>query len=60
MVVGVAFTVDHALDCRNVVEDLAFLVWNSVVRRKPIVKEASDDEQGALVTDLAIRGVWQP
>ena len=55
MVVGAAFTVDHALDCRSVVEDLAFLVWNS----EPIVKEAGDDEQGALVADLAIRGVWQ-
>ena len=30
------------------------------VRREPIVKEAGDDEQGALVADLAIHRVWQP
>ena len=69
---GATFTVDHALDCRfgglvtrrrsevrDAVGDLASLVWNPV-RREPVVKEAGDDEQGALVANLAICGVWQP
>ena len=69
---GAAFTLDHALDCRfgglvthrhnevrDAVGDLASLVWNPV-RHEPIVKEAGDDEQGALAADLAIRGVWEP
>ena len=69
---GAAFTVDHALDCcfgglvtsrhnevRETVGDLASLVWN-LVRHEPIVKEAGNDEQGALVADLAIHGSWQP
>ena len=34
-------------------------MWNPV-RREPVVREAGHDEQGALVADLAIRGVWQP
>ena len=66
---GATFTVDHALDCqfgalvtrrhnkvRDAVGDLASLVW-SPVRREPVVKEVGDDEQGALVADLAICGV---
>ena len=69
---GATFTVDHALDCRfgglvtrrhNEVRDavgyLASLVWNPV-RHEPIVKEAGDDDRGALIADLAILGVWQP
>ena len=66
-------TVDRALDCRfgslvtsrhsevrEAVGNLASLVWNPV-RCEPIVNDAGrDDEQGALVADLAIRGVWQP
>ena len=69
---GATFTVDHALDCGfgglvinrhnevwGAVGDLASLLWNPV-RHEPIVKEAGDDEQGSLVADLAICGVWQP
>ena len=68
---GASFTVDRALGCclgglvilrhneeRDAVGDLVSLVWNPV-RREPIVKEAGDDEQVALVADLAIHGVWQ-
>ena len=69
---GATFTVDHALDChfgglvtrrhnevRDAFGDLASLVW-SLVRREPVVREASDDGHGALIADLAVRGVWQP
>ena len=69
---GASFTVDHALGCCfgglvilrhneewDTVGDLVSLVWNPV-RHEPIVKEAGDDEQFALVADLAIHGVWQP
>ena len=69
---GATFTVDHALDCGfgglvtnrhndvwGAVGDLASLLWNPV-RHEPIVKEGGDDEQGALVADLVICGVWQP
>ena len=66
---GATFTVDHALDycfgglvtrrhneVHDAVGDLASLVWNPV-RREPIVKEAGSDDCGALIADLAIRGV---
>ena len=42
----------------DAVGDLDSLMWNPV-RCEPIVKEAGDDEQGTLIADLAIRGVWQ-
>ena len=43
-------------DVQDAVDDSASWVWNPV-RCEYIVKEASDDEQGALVADLAICGV---
>ena len=69
---GASFTVTHALDCRvgglvgrrhnevrDAFGDLASLVW-SQVRREPIVKESSGVDEGTLVADLCVRGVWQP
>ena len=69
---GATFTVDHGLDChfgglvtrrhnevRDAFGDLASLVWSSV-HREPVVWEVSDDGHGALIADLAVRGVWQP
>ena len=67
---GATFTTDHALDCRfgglvtrrhnevhDAFGDLSSLVWGSV-HREPVVQEACDG-RGALIADLAIRGVWQ-
>ena len=65
---GATFTTDHALDCRfgglvtrrhnevrDAFGDLSSLVWDSV-HREPVVQEACDG-RGALIADLAVRGV---
>ena len=44
---------------RDAFGDLASMVW-SQVRREPIVKESSGIDEGTLVADLCVRGVWQP
>ena len=67
---GATFTTDHALDCRfgglvtrrhnevrDAFGDLSSLVWG-LVHREPVVQEACDG-RGALIADLAVRGVWQ-
>ena len=67
---GATFTTDHALDCRfgglvtrrhnevrDAFGDLSSLVWGSI-HREPVVQEACDG-CGALIADLAVRGVWQ-
>ena len=38
-------------EVRDAEGDLVSLVWNPVRPREPVVKEAGDDEQGALVAD---------
>ena len=44
---------------RDAFGDLASLVW-SQVHREPIVKESFGIDEGTLVADLCVRGVWQP
>ena len=47
-------------EVRDVIGDLASLVYMEVVK-EPIVQEANDaDGVPSLITDLSIRGVWQP
>ena len=70
---GAPSCLDHFLVCRkggliiqrhneirNVIGDLAALVWGSV-RREPIVKETHDGNSiDVLVADLCVHGVWLP
>jgi len=66
-----SFSIEHALDChfgglvshrhnevRDAFGDLASLVWSPVMK-EPIV---CDNSAGAdiLITDLCVRGVWEP
>ena len=48
-------------EVRDVIGDLASLVYMEVVK-EPIVQEANDADGvvPSLITDLSIRGVWQP
>ena len=68
---GSEFSVTHALDCRkgglvvqrhNEIRDticsLASLVWGQVVK-EPVASDSLVSDTGALVADIAIRGVWQ-
>jgi len=71
---GTPFSIEHALDyriggligqrhneVRDVVGDLASLVWNPDVK-DPVVKDpvVSDGSGGIFEPDLCVRGVWQP
>ena len=68
---GLPFTLEHALSCRkgglvvarhneirDIIGDMASLVWSNVIR-EPVIREASGDDS-ALVADLSVRGVWLP
>ena len=65
---GVPSSLDHFLICRkgglivqrhneirDAISDLAALLWGQV-KREPVVSEDGDD--GTLVADLGVRGVW--
>ena len=65
---GAPSSLDHALSCKrggliiqshnetcDVIGDLAALMWGRVLF-EPVVRDASE----ALITDLGVRGVWQP
>ena len=67
---GASSSLDHFLICRkrglivqrhneirDAIGDLAALLWGQV-KREPVVSEDGDD--GTLVADLGIRGVWSP
>ena len=67
---GSPFLLDHALifkkggliiqrhnEVRDVVGDLAALVWGRIVS-EPVVRDASVDSE-ALIADLGARGVWE-
>ena len=71
LIVMVVVLLDHALVCRkggliiqrhnevrDVVGDLAALVWGHVVS-EPVVRDTSVDGE-ALIADLGARGVWEP
>ena len=46
-------------EVRDVIGDMASLVWNQV-KKDTIVKEADGESQSlALIADLAVWGVWQ-
>ena len=45
-------------EVRDAVGDLAALVWGRAVS-EPVVRDASVDSE-ALITDLGVRGVWEP
>ena len=68
---GAPFSIEHALNCRfvglvthrhNEVQDafgdLASLVWAPVVK-EPVVHDGSAGAD-TLITDLCVRGVWEP
>ena len=44
-------------EIRDAIGDLAALLWGQV-KREPVVSEDNDD--GILVADLGVRGVWSP
>ena len=65
------FSVEHSLDCcfgglvtrrhnevRDAFGDLASLVWSPVIK-KPVVCDGSAGAD-TLITDLCVRGVWEP
>ena len=70
---GAKSSLEHALGCNNgglitechnedrdVIGSLASIVYKEVLK-EPVVQEANDAEGVAsLITDLSIRGVWQP
>ena len=68
---GAPFSIEHALDCRfgglvtrrhnevrDAFGDLASLVWAPVVK-EPVVRDGSAGAD-TLITDLCVRGVWEP
>ena len=45
---------------RDAVGDIASLAWGQVIR-EPVVCKSSNDPSGVtLITDLRVRGAWQP
>ena len=50
--------IQHHNELRDVIRDLAALVWRHV-HCEPIIQDSSN-EHDALVAELGIRGVWQP
>ena len=52
--------IQHHNEVRDVIRDLASLVWGQI-KCEPVVKKA-DNKYGtqALVADLAVRGIWLP
>ena len=68
---GTPFSVEHSLDCcfgglvtsrhnevRDAFGDLASLVWSPVIK-EPVVCDGSAGAD-TLITDLCVRGVWEP
>ena len=68
---GTLFSVEHSLDCcfgglvtsrhnevRDAFGDLASLVWSPVIK-EPVVCDGSAGDD-TLITDLCVRGVWEP
>ena len=68
---GALFSIEHSLDCRfgglvtrrhnevrDAFGDLASLVWSPVIK-EPVVCDGSAGAD-TLITDLCVRGVWEP
>ena len=45
-------------EIRDIICDMASLVWGNVIR-EPVISEASGDDS-TLVADSSVRGVWLP
>ena len=70
---GATFSYEHALDCkkgglvtrhhnevRDTLGDLSSIVYKDIIR-EPVIQEACEvADEPSLVTDLGVRGVWQP